>query len=224
MNKKTKKKIQIAEAAADRYLKNERFSYESIADKLGMDVKEIMEHFPSRRSMLEFYYEAQLIRYQEISSKIDEYDQFSLAEKTSNLILTLFDLFSEKREFVAKCYSRIIVCRRGTTPFEKLILSQFDEFISADQNKSTILGLLNSSALHKVLLYHFHGFVKFWIKDNSENFQKTMELIDKWAALFESIAYSDVTDKAASLAKFLAYNSQFKDCKRKPKSMGENNE
>jgi len=224
MNKKTKKKIQIAEAAADRYLENERFSYESLAEKLGMDVKEIMEHFPSRRTMLEFYYEAQFIRYQEISSKIEEYDQFSLAEKTSNLILTLFDLFSEKREFIAKSYNRIIVCKGSVTEFEKKILSQFDEFISADQNTSTIMGLLNSSVLHKVLLYHFHGFVKFWIKDNSENFQKSMELIDKWTALFESVAYSDVTDKAASLAKFLAYNSPFKDCKLKPKRMGESNE
>ena len=224
MNKKTKKKIQIAEAAADRYVENERFSFESLAEKMGTDTKEILNHFPSRRSILEFYYEAQLIRYREISSKIDGYDQFTLAEKLSNLALTLLDLFNENREFVVKSYSRFIVCTRNKTAFEKQILSEFDEIISEDQNKSTITAFLNSTLLHRALLHHFHGLVKFWSTDRSENFQKSMELIDKWTALAEAIAYSGITDKAAGLAKFLIYNSPFKECSVNRKNMRDSNE
>lgn len=219
MNKKTKKKIRIAEAACQRYIVNQRFTIRSLAELLGMESKEIFEHFPNRRSILEFYYEAQFLKYKDALSEIDSYDSFSLSEKIGNLALVLLDHFEEKREFVLLTYKKIIVCSPRGTEFENLMQDEIQTIVREDQKICRSGRLLNGSLSSKAVLLHFHGLVKFWMNDSSDGKQKTMELVDRWTALAESILYTKVADKATDLAKFFIYNSPlsaiFKDKEEK---------
>lgn len=207
MNKKTKKKIQIAEAACQRYIENPRFTIRSLAELLKMESKEIFEHFPNRRSILEFYYEAQFLKYKESLSDIDGYDTFTLSEKMSNLALTLLDSFEEQREFVLLTYRKKIVCSHQPSGFEKLMKDEIQQIVKDDKNICSSGKLVNGSISSKAVLLHFHGLVKFWMNDSSQGNQKTMELVDKWTALAESILYTKVADRATDLAKFFLYNS-----------------
>lgn len=207
MNKKTKKKIQIAEAACKRYVENQRFTIRSLAEVLKMESKEIFEHFPNRRAILEYYYTAQFLKYKEGLKDIDGYDSFSVSEKLSNLALVLLDRFEEQREFVLMTYKNRVVCSGRSTEFESLIQEEIRHIIGSDEKICSSGQMLNGTLSSKAVLLHFHGLVKYWMNDSSAGNQKTMELVDKWTALAESILYTNVADKAADLAKFFFYNS-----------------
>lgn len=211
MNKKTEKKIQIADAAAERYLENSKFSIKSLATKLEIPASEIYDLFPNRRSILEFYYEGALIKCYEITSAIDGYKSFSLSEKLSNLALTLIDIFQENREFVAKTYKPIIACSNRRTAFEVKLKDQIHQIFKNDTNQSKLSSFLHRDYANTLILYHFHGLIRFWMCDESEHYQKTMELVDKWTSFAEEIAYSSILDKGFELAKFAVYNSPIKD-------------
>jgi len=207
MNKKTKKKIQISEVATDRYLVNDRFTIKSLADELNMDTAEIYDLFPNRRSILEFYYESVLIRYQALTTKIDGYNTFTMAEKLSNLALTILDMFQERREFVTKTYNSLIVCSSRSTNFEKSFKSQLSLIYEQDNKQSKTASVFNGELTNRFIVFHFHGLISFWTRDSSEGYQKTMELVDKWTALVQEINYSSVIDRGFDLAKFAFYNS-----------------
>ncbi|MEX2456808.1 MAG: hypothetical protein WD381_05805 [Balneolaceae bacterium] len=207
MNKKTKKKIQISEAATERYLVNERFTIKSLADELKMDSSEIYDLFPNRRSILEFYYESVIIRYQTLTAAIEGYNNFTMAEKLSNLALTVLDMFQERREFVSKTYNSMIACSNRSTHFEKNFKNQLSYIYEQDKKQSTSASVFNGELTNRFIVLHFHGLINFWLRDSSEGYQKTMELVDKWTALVQEINYSSVIDRGFDLAKFAFYNS-----------------
>ncbi len=207
MNKKTKKKIQISEAATERYLVNDRFTIKSLAEELKMDSAEIYDLFPNRRSILEFYYESVLIRYQALITQIDGYGTFTMAEKLSNLALTILDMFQERREFVTKTYNSMIACSGRSTNFEKSLKAQLTLIYEQDNKQSKAASMFNGELTNRFIVLHFHGLICFWIQDSSEGYQKTMELVDKWTALVQEVNYSSVIDRGLDLAKFAVYNS-----------------
>lgn len=207
MNKKTKKKIQISEAATERYLVNERFTIKSLADELKMDSAEIYDLFPNRRSILEFYYESVIIRYQTLTAAIEGYNNFTMAEKLSNLALTILDMFQERREFVTKTYHSMIACSSRSTNFEKNFKKQLSIIFEQDERQSKSASFFNGELTIRFIVLHFHGLISFWLRDSSEGYQKTMELVDKWTALVQEVNYSSVIDRGFDLAKFAVYNS-----------------
>lgn len=210
MNKKTDEKIRISDAAAVRYLENERFTIPSLADKLNMQPSEIYDFFPNRRSILQFYYEATIIKYEEAIKQIDDYSSFSMAEKLSTLALTLLDLFQENREFVQRTYSSYVVCKSAITPFEKSFKQEIASIYKSDQKQSRAASLLNTDPIYELILYHFHGLIRFRLRDNTEGYQKTMELVDKWTAFVQELNYSSILDRGFELAKFAAYQTPLK--------------
>lgn len=211
MNKKTEKKIQIAEAAAERYLENNKFSIKSLAAKIDIPASEVYDLFPNRRSIFEFYYEGAFIKYSEITSGIDGYKSFTLSEKLSNLALTLLDIFQQDREFVTKTYKSTIACSKRKTAFESQIKDEIRQIFKDDTKQSKVSSILHRDYANTIILYHFHGLMRFWTCDESEGYQKTMELVDKWTSLAEEIVYSSILDKGFELAKFAIYNSPVKD-------------
>jgi len=211
MNKKTDKKIRISDAAAVKYLENDRFTIASLADELDMEASEIYDFFPNRRSILQFYYEAAIIKYRRIITQIDDYSSFSMAEKLSTLALTLLDLFQENREFVKRTYPSYVVCKSGSTSFEKSLKQEIASIYKGDQKQSRAASLLNIEPIFELILYHFHGLIRFWLRDHSEGYQKTMELVDKWTAFVQEVNYSSILDRGFELAKFAAYQTPLKN-------------
>ncbi|MFU8813310.1 MAG: hypothetical protein ACNA78_10110 [Balneolaceae bacterium] len=215
MNSKQKKKIRIASAGVDKYLKNPRFSIASLAEELQMDAGEIYDLFPNRRQLLLYYYEDCMRQVRESTTAIPDYASFSLAEKLSHVALTLIDLFNDKRAFVALTYKEMIACKRTRTTFAKEAIAEIESILTSDQKQSAISSFLSSQTVTTKIFYtHLHGLIAFWLKDESENDQKTMELVDKWCAFVQEAAYSSIIDRGFELAKF-AYQ-QLPSCKSSP--------
>jgi len=207
MNKKTKKKIRIAQEGAKLYLKNSRYTMSALAEASGTEKDEIYDYFPNRQSVIEFYYEALMLQYIDITKQIDGYADFTLAEKLNNLALTVLDQMEEDREFVRMTYKKTIFCSSRDTSFEHSFRTQLKTIYQNDTRQSSVSSAFNNRLLYKAGLFNFHLLVKYWLEDSSTGNQKTMELVDKWTAFVQEIHYSSVLDRGFDFAKFLFYNS-----------------
>ncbi len=200
-------KIKIAEAAAERFVQNDRFTYESVAQKLSTETAVIHQHFATRGSMLSFFYESRIHLYRNQVELLDDYKDFNLGEKLSDFFLFLFDQFAEYNEFVLKTYNKLIINNSDATSFEVLFKKQIQSIFESDKQLSASSLLLLRPVFYNSVYLKFQAFYHFWIQDDSEHQQQTMALIDKWSTFVEELFYTKLIDKGADLAKFLFYNS-----------------
>lgn len=211
MNKQTNKKIKISEAAARRYIENRRFTIQSLAEELEMKPVDIFELFPNRKSILLFFYESRILIYKEQTKSIDDYRNFSLSEKLSNLFLTLLDQFLEYREFVLKTYKKFVAQSPLTTSFETEFKNELKTIFQSDHNLSGSASFFVNRFLYKTIYYHFHALILFWSNDESKKYEQSFALVDKWCSLIEELFYNKILDKGFDFGKFLFYNSPFKE-------------
>lgn len=210
MDKLTKKKIKISETATRRYIENNRFTIQSLAEELDIKPKEIFELFPNRKSILLFFYESRILIYKEQSKSIDSYSDFSLSEKLSNLFLTLLDEFMEHREFVLETYNKFISKNALSTNFEKEFKNELKTIFESDEQLSGSAAFFVNRFLYGTIYCHFHALLLFWSNDESEKYEQSSALVDKWCSLIQELFYNKVLDKGFDFGKFLFYNSPFK--------------
>jgi len=210
MDKQTELKITIAELAAEKYVTNPRFTIRSIADELKLSPEDIFELFPNRSSILRFFYESRLVVYRNQTESIDNYSDFTLSEKLSNLFLSILDQFSENRLFVLKTYPAGFCSNNFKGSFDDHLKEEIRDIFQSDSRISWTAGFLKKPLLYSALVKHFEGFVLFWKNDESSMNQQTMALIDKWSSLVQELFYSKVADQAFDLGKFLLYVSPLK--------------
>jgi len=220
MDKQTKKKINISETAARRYIENNRFTIQSLAKEMDMKSSEIFELFPNRKSILLYFYESRLQIYKEQTTSIDGYSDFTLSEKLSNLFLSLLDDFLEFREFVLETYQKFVVQSPFDTMFKKEFKKELKMIFNSDNQISASASFFVNSLLYKTIYYHFHALILFWTNDSSEKFEQSFALVDKWCSLIEEIFYNKVLDKGFDFGKFLFYNSPFNQAFSNIKSDG----
>lgn len=211
MNKQTNKKIKISETATRRYIENRRFTIQSLAEELEMKPVEIFELFPNRKSILLFFYESRLLIYKEQTKSIDNYSDFSLAEKLSNFFLTLLDQFLEHREFVLETYHSFISKKPRRTAFEKEFKNEIQTIFKSDRKLSGSASFFVNSLLYKTIYCHFNALMLFWANDGSDKYEQSFALVDKWCSLIEELFYNKILDKGFDFGKFLFYNSPFKE-------------
>lgn len=221
MNKETKKKIEISETATKRYIENNRFTIQSLAEELEMNPKEIFELFPNRKSILLFFYESRILIYKEQTKAIDSYSDFSLSEKLSNLFLTLLDEFLEYREFVLETYNKFISKNPLGTDFENEFKNELKTIFESDTQLSGSASFFVNRFLYGTIYCHFHALILFWANDESEKYEQSLALVDKWCSLIEELFYNKILDKGFDFGKFLFYNSPFKHAFSSIKRSGE---
>ena len=211
MDQKKEIKIEIAEEAANKYLLNKRFTIQALAKDLDLEPSEIFNLFPNRKSILLFYYESRIELYRDQKKSIKNYSEYTLSEKLSNLILTVLDLFTERREFVLNTYKPFIVNTLSDTAFEKSFKSEIKSIFESDHRISATAQILLNQTFYAILFHHFHALILFWAKDESAGRQQSFALVDKWCSFVEELFYNKIIDKGFDLGKFLFYNSPLKN-------------
>lgn len=209
MNKITEEKIRISKCGARLYLKNPRFTMSALAEEADLDKKEIYDYFSNRRDVLDYFYEGLLLEYKETTHSIDGYHEFTLSEKLSNLALTILDLMEPHREFVKATYWKLVGCPGRNTPFDEKFRDELRMIYESDSQQSRLSMAFNREPLFKAGTYNFHLLIRFWLHDQSEGRQKSMELVDKWTSFVQELHYSSILDRGFDVAKFMFYNSPF---------------
>ena len=212
MEKETRLKIKISEAATERYLSNPRFTIQSLAKSLDMDAKDIFDLFPNRSSIIDYFYESRLLLYKESLERLEEYDEYSLSEKLNHLFLTLLDSFEEHREFTLTTYKEMVAWDKRRNAFRRFFKEELREIFNRDPKVARSSYIIQNELLWKSILLQFHGLIAFWANDSSRMRENSMALADKWSSFIEEIFYTKIIDKGFDLGKFLWMNSSLSKC------------
>ncbi|MDR8392101.1 TetR/AcrR family transcriptional regulator [Aliifodinibius sp. S!AR15-10] len=203
-------KFTIADAAAKQYEKQgKNFTLHRVAEEVDLDVANIFEYFPNKKAILLFYYEAIIVRYLLMLQEIEGFEDYTLAEKLSNFAYTSFDLFGEHEEFVRQTFRPLILCSYTTTEFEAKSRQLIKDFFTSDPRISMSSSLLTNDYLYSLLYKKYTALIRFWLKEESEGKEVSMELTDKYTVFLQEIMYNTTIDKGLELAKFLFTNNIF---------------
>lgn len=203
-------KFTIAEAAVQQYEeRGSNFTLKQVAEAADITVSDIFEHFPNKKAILLFYYEAMIVRYRLMLEDIDGFGDYLLAEKLSNFAYTSFDMFGEHEDFVRQTFKPLIICSFSKTEFEKGVEELLSEFFNSDPRISMGSSFLMNDYLYRLLRKKYLMLVRFWLQDESEDKELSMELTDKYTAFIQEIMYSAAVDRGVDLVKFFFSNNIF---------------
>lgn len=207
MSIETSIKRDVAERAAHRFVENNRFTLQSLASDLDLKPAEIYQLFPNRSSILDYYYVSRFELYQEQISAIENYENYSLSEKLSTLILSLLDQFTEQREFVLETYRRRVLNPTSSSKFRELYIREMKTIFNSDLKLCSASSFLLNSLFYSALFQTFNGILWFWSNDRSDLSENSMALVDKWSSFTEELFYTKVAEKGVDLGKFILMNS-----------------
>lgn len=197
-------KLTITEAAVRLYVEQEgSFTLKQVAGRIeDLTVGEIFEYFPNKPAILDFYYTSIVIRYRLMIQEIDDFEQYSFAEKLSNFIYASLDMMEEVPGFVEKTFNQKIRCALSRTDFQHEVEQLFREFFEDDPRISTGSALMMNRHLYRLLYRKYLELVDFWLQDESEGREVTMALTDKSTAFLQELLYSSIADKGFDLFKY----------------------
>jgi hypothetical protein len=202
-----KVKLAIADAAAGLYAQsNGSFNLHQVARETGLKVNNILEYFNNQEDIIYFYYASLITRYHLMIDEIEGFEVFTLSEKLSNFAYASFDMLAEREDFVAQTFRHYILCSCKKTKYENEIEQLMGEFFENDSGKSAAGGRMINKCSLRLIRKKYLMLVRFWLNDESEGKEITMELTDKVTGLIEEALYNSVIDRSFDLAKFLFSN------------------
>jgi len=202
-------KLEITGIAIDLYVEQDgEFSLNQISKEIDLSVAEIFDYFPNKQAILDFYYTSLVIRYRLMIDEIEDFETYSLSEKLSNFVFASFDMMSEKQAFVEQTFKRRIRCSYGKKEYSKKVEEVLRSFFNEDPGISSSGTLLLNELFFQLLAKKYLYLVSYWINDDSEGKERTMELTDKVTAFIQEVMYNSVADKGFDLLKFLLSNTK----------------
>lgn len=200
------KKIEITWAAVDIYQEKGRVSIPDLVNKTKFSATEIYQFFPNKKAILSYYYPAMVIQYWAMIDEIEDFESYAISEKFSNFIYTMFDLMSEREDFVIDTFDKYIFQKGSRSEFHEETTALFKEFLTTDGNIAVSAGFFMGDFYYKTLSSQFLFLVKYWLNDTSTDKERTLALADKLSSLFEEIVYNKTFDKGFDLIKFVFGN------------------
>ena len=202
-NMKGKKdiKLKIFETALEIFGENPtQFSVRTVAKELNLKREEVYTYFSSKNAILRYFYQLCFEEYLKQTNEIDEYKKFSLEEKLGHLVYTHIELFQKEKEFVESSFNDIIYKANPNNVFQKSLEEHIEDILNDSEGDASFLP---TKYLSKFLVKELFHIFKFWIKDDSEKSEQTIELVDKIIAFVGEILSNQIISKGIDLGKTL---------------------
>ncbi|RNC79309.1 MAG: TetR/AcrR family transcriptional regulator [Balneola sp.] len=200
---KINKKIEITWAAVELYEAKQKLSIPDLVDKTGLSASEIYSYFPNKNAILSFYYPALIYQYWAMIEEIEDFESYSISEKFSNFIYTLFDMLTDEGGFADDTYHKFVFSKGSRSEFHKEVSALFKDFLTSDGNIAVSAGFFMKDYFYSLLTSQYLFLVKFWLNDKSDQKENTLALVDKLTSLFEETIYNKAIDKGFDLAKYM---------------------
>ena len=204
-------KIDITWKAIGLHEEKGDFSIPELLDATGLTASELYSIFPNKKAILNYYYPALVFQYWAMIEEIEDFDSFSLSEKLSNFIFTLFDMMSENPRFVEDTYSKLVLSRGSNSGFHQEAMEVFKNFFTSDGNIAVSAGFLMKDFFYSFLTSQYLYLIRFWINDDSEGKERTLALTDKFTAFIQEVSYNKTVDKGFDLIKYLFGSAKIAD-------------
>lgn len=196
-------KIELCEAAIDLTLAQQKFTITQLTEATGKSASEIYALFPNKKAILSYYYPSLVIRYSAMIEEIEEFETYTISEKISNFVYTLFDMMDERREFIEDTFDKFVFRKKTTSVFHKEVTKLFRHFFTTDGRIAVSAGFVMKDYFYEFIAKEYLHIVKFWLNDSSEGNERTFALTDKLTGFVEELVYNKVVDKGFDLAKYL---------------------
>jgi AcrR family transcriptional regulator len=170
----------------------------------------IYKYFSTKEKLLTGYYELCVTIAIELTLETPNFDEYNLQERLQRLMDALLELLLADREFVA--LSRDII---GKSP----ILIMGDQLPGKATLKTQVLDFLNTAeATGEIVQCDFKNMlaglfgdyvftvIAYWLKDESDEFSDTTQLIDLTLGMLVMCLKSGIVNKLTELVSFLVRN------------------
>lgn len=178
-----------------------------IARRGGVSDATIYNYFPTKEQMLVAYFEEKQFDAIELLKGIEDFETYTLQEQLQTLFETKLELFLGDREFVAIAFERAFhtpaasraEIAHGRSMFVACVRDMLDAAIEAGEiPEQPYQGLAP-----ELITDLYMGLLYYWIRDDSEGFTRTTQLIDKSLDLVVSLLSSGIVAKALDIVSFL---------------------
>ncbi|WNO11124.1 TetR/AcrR family transcriptional regulator [Teredinibacter sp. KSP-S5-2] len=211
---KEKTRRLIVDTAIDMFVEKgiDKATMKGIARKAGIGDATIYKYFPSKEKLILGYYK---LKADDTLAELweEEIDEYSLREKLQLLVDIYLQQLLPDREFVASSAKYILTSqsfmwqevapiRQEFAPIINRFLdeAEFDQEIPAFPFRGALVGLMNEFLI---------GVLLYWIKDDSEEFSNTTQMVDMSLNLGVNILQSGIANQLMDFVGFFVKRHLF---------------
>lgn len=206
---KEKTKRKLIETAVELFIEKgyQKTSMKKIAKTAGVGEATIYNYFPNKEKILLAYYVLKAKDTIAEMKGIESFSDYEIQEKFQVLIDTYLQQLLPDREFVADSLKLIFRSPRflfkDIDPIRKEFKMVINEFLTESQEHEEIPTIPFQNMLADLICEYMRGIVFYWIKDESEEFSNTTQLVDLSLGLGTLILKSGMLNQTTELVNFL---------------------
>jgi hypothetical protein len=175
-------------------------STDDICSALDIDSVEFDKHFGGADDLWAASYSLFLGQATEAMDGLGGLKDADLNEKLSTLIFILLDVFEENVEYVDATFSRY--ASGFSSRFQKDLKEWLSNLLQSEDVPGANQFLFDNKATLFVLSESIVQMIKLWLKDDTEQHDKSIALIDRSVSLWSEILTSGVPQRSVELVKY----------------------
>ncbi len=181
-----------------------------IAREAGIGDATIYKYFPSKEKILLAYYELCIEITLEIAQETPGWEEFTLQEKLQRLVDSLLELLLGDREFVAITRDIFgkspLLMMRDNMPGQQTLKQAIVGFLDEAEQRGDISPCDFKNLIGGLFGDYLFAVIAYWLKDESEEFSNTTQLVDMTLAIMVMALKSGIVNKVSELASFMLRN------------------
>lgn len=167
----------------------------------------IYKYFPSKEKLVLAYFEQAAVDALAQSAKIKGLGGFTLQERMQLLIDALLERFLADREFVALAHKLVagapLLLMGDELPGKPVLKQAFAEMLEQAESKGEIAPCGFKPSLAALLSDGVFAVTAYWLRDDSEEFANTTQMLDLSLGLLVLALHSGIVNKALELGGFM---------------------
>lgn len=185
----------------------------AFAKKHGMEEVEFYAHFGSLNAIESYFFDALFESTLETLYEAQEYHSYSARDKWLSFYFTFFENLKMNRSFVQYSFSKNWISDVKKLRNMRLLFLEFAHQIEVEKMdfKQKDLNKVQDKVMEESAWLHFLGTLKFWLNDDSANFEKTDVFIEKSVNAGFEIMNVNAFKSVADFGKFMF--KEFKSAK-----------
>ncbi|MEW8659652.1 MAG: TetR family transcriptional regulator [Candidatus Thiodiazotropha endolucinida] len=182
-------------------------SMREIARRAEVGDATIYNYFPTKESLLYGYCEEKQREVAEALKKIDDFNEYTLREQLQQLTETELALWLPDREFLAEVFtltfSAPVAGAVNLAETRRLFNHMVEEMIDAAIEVGEIPDQPYRELLAPLYWDYFTGVLAFWLKDDSQGYANTTQLVDRSVEMIAMVLQTALIGKALDLFSFM---------------------
>jgi AcrR family transcriptional regulator len=178
-----------------------------LAREAGIGDATIYKYFPTKERILLDYFELTIADALKQLDDTPGVDQFTLHETLQLLVDGVLESLLPDREFVAIARAIVrkspLVLMRDDMPSQHLLKERIAGFIAAAEESGEIAPCDFKNMIGGLFTDYLFAVIVYWLKDESEEFSDTTQLVDLTLSIMTLALKSGVMNKMAELATFM---------------------